>query len=66
MVRVYLKGGASVDIPDGVAVAATDFPSKPGADQVALALTVVTADGKTLAVFRQKETAGYVIEPAVS
>ena len=29
-------------------------------------LAVVTAEGKTLAVSRQKETAGYVIEQALS
>jgi hypothetical protein len=62
MVTVYLRGGHPVTIPDGVAVAATDFPSKPGADQVALGLAVVTADGKMLAVFRQKEVGGYSIE----
>jgi hypothetical protein len=62
MVTIYLKGGHPVAIPDGVAVAATDFPSKPGATDVALGLAVVTADGRTLAVFRQKEVGGYSIE----
>ena len=62
MVRMFFRGGAHVDIPEGVAVAATDYPSKPGQGDIALALVVVTATGKTLAVFRMKETAGYVVE----
>jgi len=61
MVTVYLRGGHPVTIRDGVAVAATDFPSKPGADQVALGLAAVTSDGRTLAVFRQKEVGGYSV-----
>jgi hypothetical protein len=62
MVRMFFRGGAHVDIPEGVAVAATDYPSKPGQGDVAMALAVVTSTGKTLAVFRMKETAGYSIE----
>jgi hypothetical protein len=61
MVTVHLKRGASIEVKEGVAVAATTFPAIPG-NTPALALQVVTADGKVLAVFRQAEVGGYSIE----
>jgi hypothetical protein len=60
-VTVHLKRGASIEVKGGVAVAASTFPAVPG-NTPALALQVVTADGKVLAVFRQAEVGGYSVD----
>jgi len=47
MVTVHLKRGSSIEVKDGVAVAATVFPALPG-NTPALGIQVVTADGRVL------------------
>jgi hypothetical protein len=60
MVTVHLKRGGSIEVKEGMAVAATVFPALP-ANTPALGIQVVTADGKVLAVFRTAEVGGYSI-----
>jgi hypothetical protein len=60
-VTIHLKRGGSIEVKEGVAVAAATFPAIPG-NTPALAIQVVTADGKVLAVFRVAEVGGYSIE----
>ena len=61
MVTVHLKHGGSIEVKDGVAVAATVFPALRG-NTPALGIQVVTADGKVLPVFRTAEVSGYSVE----
>ena len=68
MIAVILRNGSRVELPNGAAVVTVALPSVTGqpGDTPATAFQVVTADGRVLAVFRRKETAGYVIEPATA
>ena len=60
MIVIYTRQNERIEVPEGVAVAPTTVPHLPVVGvQPAAALAVVTADGKTVALFRVSQVVGY-------
>jgi hypothetical protein len=60
---VYLRNGAAVELPTGVDVEPTRFPS-PGPEEGRAALEVLDAQGEPVACFVTGELAGYTLDHA--